>query len=234
MRSTNHVSRSLRNALASGRLRHHASKGGEIGFETQLRTLFPNAKDATVKAFAAKSPALFREFGLDRKRIRIEYFLAQIAHETGALTRSVENLNYSAKRLTEIWPTRFPTIASAEPYANNPEKLANKVYANRMGNGLPESGDGYRYRGRGYIQITGKDGYRSTGAIAGIDLVANPEKAIETAVALRIACAYWKWRDLNPLCDQRAFKEVTLRINGGLIGYEDRLEWLHKVRRVLA
>jgi putative chitinase len=202
--------------------------------ETQLRKLFPNAKDATVKAFASKSSALFTEFGLSEKRIRIEYFMAQIAHETGALTRSVENLNYTAKRIAEIWPSRFPTLASAEPYANNPEKLANKVYANRMGNGPPESGDGYRYRGRGYIQITGKDGYRQTGLRAGLDLVANPEKAVETTHALRVACAFWKWKDLNPLCDQRKFEEVTRRINGGLIGYDDRLEWLKKVRSVLA
>jgi putative chitinase len=202
--------------------------------ETQLRKLFPAAKDATIKAFAAKSPALFKEFGLSEKRIRTEYFLAQIAHETGALTRSVENLNYTAKRITEIWPSRFPTIASAEPFGNNPEKLANKVYANRMGNGPPESGDGYRYRGRGYIQITGKDGYRQTGLRAGLDLVANPEKAIETEHALRVACAFWKWKDLNPLCDQRKFEEVTRRINGGLIGYDDRLEWLKKVRSALA
>lgn len=201
--------------------------------ETQLRKLFPNAKDATVTAFAAKSAALFKEFDLDDKRIRIEYFLAQIAHETGALTRSVENLNYTAKRIKEIWPSRFPTLASAEPFANNPEKLANKVYANRMGNGPPESGDGYRYRGRGYIQITGKDGYRQTGLRAGLDLVANPEKAIETANALRVACAFWKWKDLNPLCDQRKFEEVTRRINGGLIGLDDRLEWLKKVRSAL-
>jgi putative chitinase len=202
--------------------------------ETQLRKLFPNAKDATIKAFAAKSPALFKEFGLSEKRIRTEYFVAQIAHETGALTRSVENLNYTAKRITEIWPSRFPTLASAEPFANNPEKLANKVYANRMGNGPPESGDGYRYRGRGYIQITGKDGYRQTGLRAGLDLVANPEQAIETAHALRVTCAFWKWKDLNPLCDQRKFEEVTRRINGGLIGYDDRLEWLKKVRSALA
>lgn len=202
--------------------------------EAQLRRLFPMAKDATVKAFAAKSPALFREFALDKKRIRIEYFIAQIAHETGGLTRSVENLSYTAQRLTEIWPSRFPTIAAAQPFANNPEKLANKVYANRMGNGPPESGDGYRYRGRGYIQITGKDGYRNTGSRAGIDLVAHPEKAIETAVALRVACAYWQWRDINPFCDVRDFKEVTRRINGGLTGYDDRLLWLEKVRRALA
>jgi putative chitinase len=201
--------------------------------EGQLRRLFPNAKEATVKTFAAKSKALFKEFGISDKPIRREYFLAQIAHETGGLTRSVENLNYSAERLTKIWPTRFPTIESARPFANNPEKLANKVYSNRMGNGPPESGDGYRYRGRGYIQITGKDGYRQTGLRAGIDLVANPERAIASEDALRVACAFWKWKDLNPLCDARNFEEVTRRINGGLIGYDDRLEWLEKVRQAL-
>jgi putative chitinase len=201
--------------------------------EAQLRKLFPGAKEATVKAFAAKSKALFKEFGISDKTIRKEYFLAQIAHETGGLTRSIENLNYSAQRLTEIWPTRFPTLASAQPYANSPEKLANKVYADRMGNGPPESGDGYRYRGRGYIQITGKDGYRQTGLRAGLDLVSSPERAVAIEDALRVACAFWKWKDLNPLCDKRAFEEVTRRINGGLIGLDDRLEWLKKVRSVL-
>jgi putative chitinase len=202
--------------------------------ESQLRRLFPTAKDATVKAFAAKSAALFKEYGISEKRLRLEYFLAQIAHETGGLTRSVENLNYTAKRIAEIWPTRFATQALAEPFANNPEKLANKVYANRMGNGPPESGDGYRYRGRGYIQITGKDGYRQTGPRAGLDLLSKPEKAIETDHALRVACAFWKWKDINPLCDIRNFEEVTRRINGGLIGLDDRLAWLKKVRAALA
>jgi putative chitinase len=201
--------------------------------EKQLRKLFPLAKDATVKAFAVKSKALFKEFDLDDKRIRAEYFLAQVAHETGGLTRSVENLNYTAKRIAEIWPSRFPTAASAEPYAGNPERLANKVYANRMGNGPPESGDGYRYRGRGYIQLTGKDTYRNVGLLAKLDLMAKPELAIETEHALRVACAFWKWKDLNPLCDARDFEEVTRRINGALIGYEDRLEWLDKVRDIL-
>jgi putative chitinase len=202
--------------------------------EAQLRKLFPGAKETTVKAFAAKSKALFKEFGISDKTIRKEYFLAQIAHETGGLTRSIENLNYTAQRITEIWPTRFPTLDAAKPYANNPEKLANKVYANRMGNGPPESGDGYRYRGRGYIQITGKDGYKQTGLRAGIDLVAKPERTVETEYALRVACAFWKWKDLNPLCDARDFEGVTRKINGGLIGYDDRLEWLAKVRKALA
>ena len=202
--------------------------------ESQMWRLFPNAKDATIKAFAAKSPALFKEFHLSEKPIRIEYFLAQIAHSTDRVSPPVENLAYTAKRLTEIWPTRFPTITSAEPFANNPEKLANKVYSNRMGNGPPESGDGYRYRGRGYIQITGKDGYRNTGMNAGIDLVASPERAIATADALRVACAFWKWKNLNPLCDERKFEDVTKRINGALIGFTERKEWLEKVRQALA
>jgi putative chitinase len=202
--------------------------------ETQLRKLFPGAKDATVKAFAARSKALFKEYGISDKVVRKEYFLAQIAHETGGLTRSIENLNYSAQRLTEIWPTRFPTLDSAKPFANNPEKLANKVYANRMGNGSSESGDGYRYRGRGYIQITGKDGYRQTGLRAGIDLVAQPERAVEIDYALRVACAFWKWKDINPLCDARDFEGVTRRINGALIGYQDRRDWLERVRKALA
>lgn len=202
--------------------------------ERQLKRLFPSAKDATVAAFAEKSPALFKEFGLSEKHIRMEYFLAQIAHETGGLTRSVENLSYSAKRIIEIWPTRFASLSVAQPYANDPEKLANKVYSNRMGNGPMESGDGYRYRGRGYIQITGKDNYRNTGRVAGIDLVSQPERAILTADALRVACAYWQLKDLNPLCDARKFEDVTRAINGALIGLSERKDWLEKVRKALA
>jgi len=200
----------------------------------QLKLLYPRASGAVLTAFAAQAPELFAEFGIDRLRIRQEFFLAQVGHESGGLTITEENMNYSAERLTVVWPSRFPSVAAAAPFARNPEKLANKVYSNRMGNGPPESGDGFRFRGRGCIQITGRDGYRQVGARAGIDLVAQPERAAAVADQLRVACAFWKWKDLNPLCDSGDFVAVTKRINGGTIGMQDRLAWLDKVRRVLA
>jgi putative chitinase len=136
--------------------------------------------------------------------------------------------------LTKVWPKRFPTLDAAKPYANNSEKLANRVYANRMGNGSPESGDGYKYRGRGLIQLTGREGYKEVGALAGIDLVAHPERASAPADCLLVACAFWKWKSLNAICDTGDFKALTRKINGGTVGMEDRLAWLEKVRTCLA
>jgi putative chitinase len=199
-----------------------------------LRDLFPRAPEAHVVAFADQAPALFRDFGLAGHVNRLEFFLAQIGHESGGLTISVEKMNYSAERLCQVWPTRFPTLEAARPFAGNPERLANTVYGGRMGNGPFESGDGWRFRGRGYIQITGREGYEAVGAIAGLDLVAEPERAAAPESALRVACAFWQWKKLNPLCDEGDFERVTKRINGGTIGQADRRAWLDRVRRVFA
>lgn len=200
----------------------------------QLQALYPRARPDHLSTFAGAATALFGEFGLSQTRNRLHFFLAQIGHESGGLSIIEENMNYRAERLMQVWPGRFPTLASAQPFAGNPEKLANNVYADRMGNGPAASGDGFRYRGRGYLQITGKEGYREVGARAGIDLVASPERAFAAADALRVACAFWRWKDLNTLCDTGDFAKVTRRINGGTIGMPDRLAWLDKVRRTLA
>ena len=200
----------------------------------QLQSLYPRAPGAHLQAFADQAAAIFTEFGIDRLPNRLQFFLAQIGHESGGLTIFAENLNYSAARLTVVWPSRFPTLAAAQPYAGNPEKLANNVYASRMGNGPPASGDGYRFRGRGYIQITGRDAYAAIGALTGIDLLHQPDEAFAPDNALRVACGFWKWKNLNALCDSGDFTAVTRRINGGTTGLADRLAWLDKVRRTLA
>lgn len=176
---------------------------------------------------------MFADFGISNTANRLQFFLARIGHESGGLTVVEENLNYSAQRLTQVWPSRFPTLDSAQPFANNPQALANKVYANRMGNGAPDSGDGWDYRGRGYIQITGRDGYRSVGGVIGIDLVNNPGLAATPADALRVACGFWKWKNINAACDTGDFVQVTRLINGGTVGLADRQAWLEKVRTVL-
>jgi putative chitinase len=198
-----------------------------------VRALYPRAAEAHTDQFAERAPAL-----LDRFRIngptRLEFFLAQIGHESGGLTITTENMNYRAKRIREVWPKRFPTEQSARPYEGNPEHLANAVYAGRMGNGPPESGDGWRYRGRGYIQITGRDGYQSVGDIAELDLVSQPDLAADPENALLVACSFWQWKRLNDLSDSGDFEKVTRRINGGTTGMTDRRAWLNKVRRTLA
>jgi len=114
----------------------------------------------------------------------LAYALGTARHEVGSAMAPIsENLNYSAKRLTEVWPSRFPSTGSAKPYANNPQRLANKVYADRMGNGPEASGDGWRYRGRGYPQVTGEANYAKVSPFVGIDLIADPDRLMEPRIA---------------------------------------------------
>jgi putative chitinase len=199
-----------------------------------IRELYPRAEDAHLLAFANQAEALFRRFQIDANSLRLHYFLAQIGHESGGLTIMAENLNYRAERLVAVWPKRFPTVDSARPLAGNPQGLANKVYAKRMGNGPESSGDGWRYHGRGYIQLTGRDGYQQVGKLAGLDLTGHPDLAIAPDHALLVACAFWQWKGLNAHCDTGDFVKVTQVINGGTNGLIDRRAWLDKVRRTLA
>lgn len=201
--------------------------------KTLLRTLFPRAAEPHLAAFAAQSDRLLRQFGIDATPTRLHFFLAQIGHESGGLTVTRENMSYSAERMMQVWPSRFPTLASARPFERNPERLANRVYGGRMGNGSESSGDGFRFRGRGYIQITGRDGYANVGREAGLDLVGQPDLAFDPEHALAVACGFWRWKRLNELCDTGDFVRVTERINGGTTGMADRRAWLDKVRRTL-
>lgn len=148
----------------------------------------------------------------------LDDFVGQILHESGGLTRLVEDLDYSAQRLTQVWPSRFPTLESAQPYARNPEALANKVYGGRMGN--TEMGDGWRYRGRTPIQITGKANYARVGDLMGQDLVGLPELLEQPRFALE-ACVHW-WEDRIPDSILGDPEKVTRRVNGGLIGLAER------------
>ncbi len=200
----------------------------------QLAALYPRATPARLDAVAAAAPAVLPRFGLDTGQHRLAFFLAQIGHESGGMTITEENMNYSAKRMTQVWPGRFPSIADAQPFANNPEKLANHVYSGRMGNVPAASGDGYKFRGRGLVQITGRDGYRQVGSRIGLDLENQPHLAGEAKNLLLVAAGFWKWKDINPACDANDFRLCTKKINGGTIGMPDRLEWLDKARRVLA
>lgn len=154
--------------------------------------------------------------------LRIAAFLAQCAHESGGFTRLVENLNYSAEALTRVWPKRFPSMEIAMRYHRQQEKIANSVYASRMGNGPESSGEGWKYRGRGLKQLTGKTNYTACGQGLGVDLVVNPDLLTNPEFASLSAGWFWKTNNCSPLADAREFELLTKRINGGLIGLADR------------
>ena len=197
----------------------------------QVKSIFPKASDADIDGFVKFGEEALKKSGILDMTTRLQYFLAQLAHESEGLTHREENLNYSAERLPEVWKSRFPTVESAKPYARNPEKLANFVYGGRMGNVNP--GDGYRFRGRGYIQLTGRETYREVGRIAGLDLENNPDLASKPEHAVKIACAFWTWKNVNPTCDVQDFTACTVKVNGGTNGLNDRLQWLSKIKSIV-
>lgn len=164
---------------------------------------------------------------------RAAMFLAQCGHESGGFRRLTENLNYTAAQLLRTWPNRF-TADDAAAMALQPEKIAERAYGGRMGNAAEGGGDGWRFRGRGIIQLTGRENYRLAGQALGIDATGNPEQLAEPAVAAQVAGWYWATNGCNALADAGDFEGVTRRINGGLNGYEDRQRWLAKVRAILA
>lgn len=167
--------------------------------------------------------------------VRYAMFLAQVAHESGGFKRLEENLNYSAEALLEKWPKRF-TATEAQSYARQPERIANRIYAGRIGNRDEASGDGWRFRGRGLIHITGLKNYARCGAaISPVPdfFIKNPEALKRPIYAAE--SAGWFWRDANcsAAADQGDFELVTRRINGGLNGLEDRLQWWAKAKQIL-
>lgn len=165
--------------------------------------------------------------------LRQAHWLAQLAHESAGFKVLEENLNYSADALRKTWPSRFSLNASE--YARQPERIANKVYADRLGNGNEASGDGWAFRGRGYIQLTGKFNYaKYSREVFGDDrLVEFPELAAKPEMAAILAAAYWRVNGLNELADKDDIVRITKRINGGLIGLESRKDWLRKAKEAL-
>lgn len=158
--------------------------------------------------------------------LRLSHFLSQCAHESGNFKFLTENLNYSADGLLKIFPKYFKDKATADAYARKPEKIGSRVYANRMGNGDEASGEGFKFRGRGYIQLTGKDNYKQFGAFVGEDLVATPD-LVATKYPLTSAAFFFDKNKLWDICDKGDTPEVvtlvTKRVNGGTHGLEDRL-----------
>lgn len=152
---------------------------------------------------------------------RIAYFLAQIAHESANFLHLEENLDYSAARLLEVFPTHFSADLAAD-VEHNPVKIGNIVYANRMGNGDVDSGDGYLFRGRGLIQITGRNAYRRVMGGLGVDVQSDPDKLLEPLYACLSAAWFWRQNGCNDLADAGFFVAITRKINGGLTGEPER------------
>lgn len=166
---------------------------------------------------------------------RVAAWLAQMGHESGDFKELKENLNYGAKGLRVTFPKYFPSDEMALAYQRQPEKIANRVYGGRMGNGSEETGDGWKYHGRGLIQITGKDNYTycSNALYGDLSLLENPDMLCDMDGAVRSACWFWNSRNLNPLADAGDIVTITKRINGGTIGLDDRTNRWHRALSVL-
>lgn len=191
------------------------------------------------------------EYGIDNRR-RIAHFLAQLAQESGELKYTVENLNYSAEALQRTFRKYFPTLAVANIYARKPEKIANRVYANRLGNGNEASNDGWRFRGHGLIQLTGRDNYQQyldhlhqiasdpntgNGYFANLTIDDLPDLLSKPEHAVRSACWFWQTHGLNTLADGQADEAVceaiTRRINGGTNGLTQRKMYFYRAKMLL-
>jgi putative chitinase len=187
-------------------------------------------------AVIAMIPAVAQKFQID-SALRLAHFLAQCGHESGGFRLTKENLNYSAKGLNGIFKKYFPTLQSALPYERKPEKIANKVYGGRMGNGPEASGDGAKFCGRGYIQLTGKDNYTAFGKSIGEDVCANPQVVAEK-YALLSAAWFFNKNGLHKMADGGAtdavVTSITKRVNGGTIGLADRIKHFKEYYHLLA
>jgi putative chitinase len=181
-------------------------------------------------------PEVASKFGINTP-LRVAHFLAQCGHESGGFRLTQENLNYSAKGLNGIFRKYFPTEASAAAYARNPQKIANKVYGGRMGNGPESSGEGYKFRGRGYIQLTGKENYTAFGKSIGVDILSNPDSVAST-YALASAAWFFSKNGLHKIADEGAsdivVTKITKRVNGGTIGLADRIKHFKEYYHLLA
>jgi len=160
-------------------------------------------------------------------------FIGQCSHECGNFRLLEENLNYRAETLMKLWPKRFPSLEFAKQYEKNPKKIANSVYANRMGNRDEASGDGYRFRGRGALQCTGHSTYFHAGKALGVDFVMQPDLIATPKYAALTAGWFWETHKLNPPSDALDYTKVTKIINGGTIGLDDRIKHVQQALAVL-
>jgi putative chitinase len=187
----------------------------------QLKEMIP--RNSYVSQWYEAISSILPEYEINTPQ-RVAAFLAQCAHESGGFVFLKENLNYKAASLRKVFPKYFPDDATAAAYANKPERIANRVYANRMGNGPEDSGDGWRYCGRGLIQLTGKDNYTFFAASIDVPVEEASEYLQTFEGAVQSACFFWDQNNLNKWADAGDILTLTKRINGGTIGLEDRIK----------
>ncbi|MBX2847966.1 MAG: hypothetical protein KTR16_06590 [Acidiferrobacterales bacterium] len=174
------------------------------------------------------------KYGIAESRQRLAHFFAQVLHESGSMRYDMENLNYSAEALRKVFGKYFRTLKQAEKYARQPEKIANRVYANRMGNGDEASGDGWRFRGRGLIQLTGKNNYKAFSKWIGDKLIVEDPDIVASTYAVQSAIYFWERNKLNRLADKDDIVSLTKKINGGDNGLAHRKDLLNKANGLLA
>lgn len=197
----------------------------------QFNSIVGSNKVQDANSIVNKLNEVFEKYQID-SYLRVCHFMAQLCCESGGFTARVENLNYSATRLLQVFPKYF-TTSSASQYVGSPERIANKVYANRGGNGSELSGDGWRYRGRGFIQITLKDNYSKIGKFLEYDFVSKPDDLTKTSCSVYSAAAYWTMCNINRWADKDDINGVTKAVNGGYNGLDIRMKYLTKCKQVL-
>jgi putative chitinase len=196
----------------------------------QLRQICPSNKQP--EELLEVLNRILPEYGIDTSK-REAAFLAQASHESAQFNTMVENLNYSAAGLCKVWPKRFASVAAAYPYHRNPEKIGNKVYADRMGNGSEGSGDGYMYRGRGCIQTTGKENYQELADCLDLTLEETVSYCETLEGAITSGAFFWENNSLNQYADSGNFLTLTKRINGKTVGLADRQSQYNLALRLL-
>lgn len=176
---------------------------------------------------------LLPKYGIADSKLRLAHFFSQVLHESGCMRFDMENLNYSAKALRAVFGKYFKTASQAEKYARQPEKIANRVYANRMGNGSESGGDGWKYRGRGLIQLTGKNNYQAFAKWMDDDNIVDSPDLVASEYAVHSAVFFWDRNNLNAIADKDDVVKLTKRINGGQNGLSHRRELLNKANGLL-
>jgi putative chitinase len=198
---------------------------------SDLSAIFPSTPKAILVPTVEPLNAALDRYDISTGS-RIAAFLAQVGHESGGFTAMVENLNYSATALTKVFGKYFPSEDLANAYARQPQKIASRVYANRMGNGNEASKEGWAYRGRGFIQLTGKETYTAFANSMKMSL-SDAVSYLETREGAAMSAAwFWNKKGLNTFADQGRFQMLTLRINGGMNGYEDRVAKYEKAKKL--
>ncbi len=207
----------------------------DADFGAALIRLWPKGNDkipGLVAGIIKTAPAVFQKYGIDSPKL-IAHVMAQISHECGAGRSVIENLNYTAFRMTQVWPSRFPTIADAAPYAGNGRLLANKVYNGRMGNRVGTD-DGWTYRGRGAAQTTGRDNYVNLARATGLDVLGNPDLVNDPRYFMLCGVADFILCGCLPYAQRDDVLGVTKKLNGGTVGLNERTTWLSKWKAAVA